>query len=65
MIWADILHDLMGLVAGALLLAVGLKTYRDGGSVGWAVAGAALLVLNSLEVARRRLARRRKAAPSP
>ncbi|MFB7109761.1 hypothetical protein [Streptomyces sp. NPDC056291] len=52
--WADILHDLMGLAAGALLLAVGLTTYRHGGSAGWVIAGAVALISTSLWVAQRR-----------
>ncbi|GGJ52091.1 hypothetical protein [Streptomyces brasiliensis] len=63
--WADILHDLMGLAAGAMLLALGLTTHRHGGSVGWVIAGAAALISTSLWVARRRHVRRRKTTPSP
>ncbi|WP_153543390.1 hypothetical protein [Streptomyces sp. RB17] len=59
----DVVHDVMGLVSSGLLLAVGIKTHRDGGSVGWPIAGAALLVVNTLWVVRRRLAQRRNAAP--
>lgn len=59
----DVIHDLMGLVVSASLLAVGIKTHHDGGSVGWPIAGAVLLVVTALWVVRRRLAQRRKAAP--
>jgi len=50
--------DLLGPVIGVVLLVVGIETYRDGGSVGWPIAGAVLLVIN-LWVAWRRLAGRR------
>jgi hypothetical protein len=63
--WVDLLHDVMGPAAGAMLLAVGLRSHRHGGSVGWVIAGAAALILSSLWVVRRRLARRRKANPQP
>jgi hypothetical protein len=58
----DAFMDLMGPVIGLMLLAVGIETYRNGGSMGWPIAGAVLLVIN-LWVAWRRLARRRKPAP--
>lgn len=58
----DVLADLMGPVSGVLLLAVGIKTYLDGGFIGWPVAGSALLLIN-LFVAGRRFARRRRATP--
>jgi len=61
---ADVLLDLMGLAVGAKLLAAGIATYRDGGSVGWLIAGSALFLIN-FWVARRRFARRRKPTPSP
>lgn len=58
----DAFMDLMGPVIGVMLLAVGIETYRNGGSMGWPIAGAVLLVIN-LWVAWRRLARRRRATP--
>ncbi|MFE2317354.1 hypothetical protein ACFXC8_30290 [Streptomyces sp. NPDC059441] len=61
---ADVLLDLMGVAVGAMLLAVGIATYRDGGSLGWPIAGSVLFLIN-LWVARRRFARRRRPAPSP
>ncbi|MGW2515780.1 hypothetical protein ACWC09_01865 [Streptomyces sp. NPDC001617] len=54
----------MGPVIGVMLLTVGIETYRNGGSMGWPIAGAVLLVIN-LWVAWRRLARRRNPTPSP
>ena len=54
----DAVMDLLGPVIGVVLLVVGIETYRDGGSVGWPIAGAVLLVIN-LWVAWRRLAGRR------
>ncbi|MFJ8462414.1 hypothetical protein [Streptomyces swartbergensis] len=59
----DAVMDLTGPVIGVMLLVVGIETYRDGGSLGWPIAGAALLVIN-LWVAWRRLARRRTPTPS-
>ncbi|MEU0585545.1 hypothetical protein [Streptomyces sp. NPDC006132] len=60
----DAVLDLMGPVIGVMLLVVGIETYRDGGSLGWPIAGAVLLAIN-LWVAWRRLARwRRKLTPS-
>jgi hypothetical protein len=56
--------DLAGPAVGAMLLAIGIETYRDGGSVGWPIAGSALLLIN-LWVAWRRLVRRRKPTPAP
>lgn len=41
--------DWAGLPLSALLLAIGIRDYRDGGSVGWPIVGA-LLVLVSLWV---------------
>jgi uncharacterized membrane protein SirB2 len=58
----DVLSDLMGLVVGVMLLVVGIATYHDGGSVGWFVAGVAVLLIN-LWVAGRRFRRRRKPTP--
>lgn len=55
----DAVMDLMGPVIGVVVLAVGIQTYRDGGSAGWPLAGAALLMINLL-VAWRRLSRRRR-----
>ncbi|MFF4800074.1 hypothetical protein ACFY1U_16960 [Streptomyces sp. NPDC001351] len=54
----DTAMDLTGPVIGVILLVVGMDTYRDGGSVGWPIAGAVLLVIN-LWVAGRRLVGRR------
>lgn len=60
----DAVLDLMGPVIGVMLLVVGIETYRDGGSLGWPIAGAMLLVIN-LWVAWRRLAKwRRNPTPS-
>jgi hypothetical protein len=61
---ADILLDAMGVALGVVLLAVGADTYRDGGSVGWLIAGSALFLIN-LWVASRRFVRRRKPTPTP
>ncbi len=58
----DAVMDLMGPAIAVMLLAMGIETYRDGGSLGWPIAGAVLLVIN-LWVAWRRLARRRKPSP--
>ncbi|MBK3572999.1 hypothetical protein JHN63_04000 [Streptomyces sp. MBT65] len=60
----DLLLDLMGPVVGVLLLVMGVQTYREGGSVGWPVAGGAVLLVN-LYVAGRRFARHRKSASAP
>ncbi|MGW3263040.1 hypothetical protein [Streptomyces sp. NPDC001056] len=62
--WADALLDLMGLAVGTTLLALGIQTYRNGGSVGWAIAGSAVFLIN-LWVAGRRFARRRRLTPTP
>ena len=51
--------DLLGPVIGVMVLLVGIRACRDGGSVFWPVTGAALLALN-LCVAWRRLSRCRK-----
>ncbi|RRQ83983.1 hypothetical protein CQW44_22430 [Streptomyces griseofuscus] len=61
----NLLHDVMGPAAGAMLLALGLRIHRHGGSVGWVIAGAAALILSTLWVARRRSARHRKTTPQP
>lgn len=61
---ADVLLDLMGVAIGAMLLLVGIATYRDGGSLGWPIAGSVLFLIN-LWVAGRRFARRRRPTPSP
>lgn len=53
-----------GPIVGALMLSIGIETYRDGGSVGWPIAGSALLLTNLL-VAWRRFSRLRKRATSP
>lgn len=60
----DAVMDLMGPVIGVIALAVGIQTYRDGGSVGWPLVGAALLVINLLD-AWRRLSGRRRPDASP
>ncbi|MFD6324852.1 hypothetical protein ACFWOL_18740 [Streptomyces sp. NPDC058442] len=54
----------VGLVVGVLVLSVGIETYRDGGSVGWPIAGSALLLIN-LWGTWRRFSRLRKRATSP
>ncbi|MET9526596.1 hypothetical protein [Streptomyces coeruleorubidus] len=59
----DAVMDLTGPVIAVMLLAMGIETYRDDGSLGWPIAGAVLLVIN-LWVAWRRLTRRRKPSPS-
>ena len=61
---ADVLLDLMGVAVGSMLLVVGIEMYRDGGSVGWPIAGSVLFLINLL-VAGRRFARRRRPTPSP
>ncbi|MFJ6631170.1 hypothetical protein ACIQMR_07135 [Streptomyces sp. NPDC091376] len=61
----DIFFDLVvGPIVGALMLSVGIETYRDGGSVGWPIAGSALFLTNLL-VAWRRFSRLRKRVTSP
>ncbi|WP_328770699.1 hypothetical protein [Streptomyces sp. NBC_00286] len=64
---ADVLLDLgralMGVTVGSLLLVIGIETYRDGGSVGWPIAGSVLFLVN-LWVACRRFTRRGKPTPS-
>ncbi|MFF4959379.1 hypothetical protein [Streptomyces sp. NPDC001222] len=60
---ADALLDLMGVAVGSLLLVIGIETYRDGGSVGWPIAGSVLFLVN-LWVACRRFCRRRKPTPA-
>ncbi|MEU0430383.1 hypothetical protein ABZ153_01800 [Streptomyces sp. NPDC006290] len=54
----DVLRDLMGLTVGALLVAVGVKMHHDGGSIGWPIAGTAVLSLNGIWAIRRRQAQR-------
>jgi hypothetical protein len=49
--------DWAGLPLSALLLAIGIRDYRAGGSVGWPIGGA-LLVLVSLWVVYRGMPRR-------
>ncbi|WP_220278159.1 hypothetical protein [Streptomyces himalayensis] len=57
--------DWAGLPLSALLLAIGIRDYRDGGSVGWPIGGA-LLVLVSLWVIYHGMPRRSgKATESP
>ncbi|MEU7305568.1 hypothetical protein [Streptomyces sp. NPDC007206] len=61
----NLLLDLVGgPVVGALMLSVGIETYREGGSIGWPIAGSALLLIN-LWVAWRRFSRLRKRAAPP
>jgi hypothetical protein len=61
---ADVLLDMMGVAVGVLLLAAGVGTYRNGGSVGWAIAGSAVFLIN-LWVARRHFARRKGPTQAP
>ncbi|MFE7548061.1 hypothetical protein [Streptomyces gardneri] len=49
--------DWAGLIPSALLLVIGIRQYRDGGSVAWPIGGA-LLVLVSLWVVYRGMVRR-------
>ena len=49
--------DWAGLIPATLLLWIGIRDYRDGGSVGWPIGGA-FLVLLSLWVIYRGMARR-------
>ncbi|URM89474.1 hypothetical protein LUW75_05085 [Streptomyces sp. MRC013] len=56
--------DWAGLVPSGLLLATGIRDYRDGGSVGWPIGGA-LLVLISLWVVYRGRARRARDSATP
>lgn len=49
--------DWAGLIPSGLLLVAGIRDYRDGGSVGWPIGGA-LLVLISVWVVYRGMARR-------
>lgn len=49
--------DWAGLPLSAVLLAIGIRNYRDGGSVGWPIGGA-VLVLLSLWVVYRGMPRR-------
>lgn len=55
----DVFADLVGPPVSVLLLVTGIQTYRDGGSIGWAV-GESLLLLATLCPLGRRLARYRK-----
>jgi hypothetical protein len=50
--------DWAGLIPAALVLAIGIRDYRDGGSVGWVIGGA-LLALLSIWVVHRGMTRRR------
>jgi hypothetical protein len=50
--------DWAGLPLSALLLTIGIRDYRDGGSVGWPIGGA-VLVLVTLWVIYRGMPRRR------
>ncbi|SEP95584.1 hypothetical protein [Streptomyces radiopugnans] len=61
---ADVFLDLAGVVIGSLMLVIGVETYRDGGSMGWPIAGSVLLLIN-LWVASRRFVRRGRSTPSP
>jgi glucose dehydrogenase len=55
--WAKTFLDLVcEPVAGLLMLSLGMRTYHSGGSVGWPIAGCALLLIN-VRVAWRRFAR--------
>ncbi|MFF4133823.1 hypothetical protein ACFY1B_20160 [Streptomyces mirabilis] len=54
----DVLRDLMGMTVGAFLMAVGIKMHHDGGSIGWPIAGTAVLSLTGIRISRRRQARR-------
>lgn len=49
--------DWAGLIPSTFLLVIGIRDYRDGGSVGWPICGA-VLVLVSLWVIYRGMARR-------
>ncbi|MBG0854039.1 hypothetical protein I2W78_19855 [Streptomyces spinoverrucosus] len=62
--WADVVLDLLGLAFGVMVLILGIETYRNGGSIGWPIAGSAIFLIN-FWVAARRLARRRKPTPTP
>lgn len=53
-----VLRDLMALTIGAFLVAVGVKMHHDGGSIGWPIAGTAVLSLNGIWMTRRRRAER-------
>ncbi|MEV0473582.1 hypothetical protein [Streptomyces prunicolor] len=64
--WLDMLSDLVGPPVSGLLLVEGIQMYRDGGSIGWPVGGAVLL-LGTLYTAGRRFVRyrgRKATAPS-
>ena len=61
---ADVLLDMMGVGVGVMLLVAGVGTYRNGGSVGWAIAGSAVFLIN-LWVARRHFARRKRPTRAP
>ncbi|MDX2705843.1 hypothetical protein OG937_37330 [Streptomyces sp. NBC_00510] len=56
--------DWAGLIPSGLLLFTGVREYRDGGSIGWPVAGA-LLVLASCWTVYRGMSRRRGEAGRP
>ncbi|MFJ9245411.1 hypothetical protein [Streptomyces sp. NPDC101776] len=60
----DLLLDLMGPLVGVMVLWIGVQTHREGGSIGWPVVGAAILLVN-LYVAGRRFVRHRKSASVP
>jgi hypothetical protein len=59
----DLFLDLTGPVIGVMFLVGGIETYRDGGSWGWPVGGAAIVVMG-LWVVWRRFTRRRTSPPS-
>lgn len=56
--------DWAGLIPSGLLLAAGIREYRDGGSVGWPIGGA-LLVLAGVWVVYRQVARRARDTAAP
>ncbi|MEV5086058.1 hypothetical protein AB0K74_47840 [Streptomyces sp. NPDC056159] len=60
---ADVLLDVVGVAVGSLMLVIGIEAYRDGGSMGWPIAGSVLFLVN-LWVAGRRFTRRKKLTPS-
>ncbi|MFI6621445.1 hypothetical protein [Streptomyces sp. NPDC050528] len=63
--WLDVLCDLVGPPVSVLLLVEGIQTYRDGGSIGWPVAGAVLLLVTLYTVGRRFVRYRGRKATAP
>ncbi|MFD4553439.1 hypothetical protein ACFWP5_03800 [Streptomyces sp. NPDC058469] len=68
--WVDVSSDLVGPPVSVLLLVMEIQIYRDGGSIGWPIAGSVLLLISLYVVGRRfaRHAKRRSAAaatPTP